>query len=133
MKIFEKIEGFSEKVNFVDENDVFVGFDMTSNCCENFGYFILDELNETLTALEMFNYNSNIIRDEEIKDFVFDKSFFKEINEEDELGDIIDIVIFRLINDNKEKYLYLFNNHNGYYYHGFVFEDKGTELKKGIL
>jgi hypothetical protein len=28
------------KINFVDKNNVFVGFDYSSNCCERFGYYI---------------------------------------------------------------------------------------------
>ena len=35
MKIFED----NIKVNFVDENNVFVGYDMRQSCCEQAGYF----------------------------------------------------------------------------------------------
>lgn len=28
------------KVNFIDANDAFVGFDFESCCCENFGYYV---------------------------------------------------------------------------------------------
>jgi len=29
MKLFDKVRGWHEKVNFVDHNNVFVGFDMS--------------------------------------------------------------------------------------------------------
>ena len=28
------------KVNFIDVNDAFVGFDYTQDCCEDFGYYM---------------------------------------------------------------------------------------------
>ena len=36
MKILE----IGEKINFIDENNVFVGYDLGQNCCENASWFI---------------------------------------------------------------------------------------------
>ena len=39
MKIFD---GDFDKVNFVDENNVFVGYDLLQDCCEDANWFIAD-------------------------------------------------------------------------------------------
>jgi len=39
MKLFEK----DCKINFVDEDSVFVGYDMCGQCCERFGWYIASE------------------------------------------------------------------------------------------
>lgn len=44
MKVFEKIENFENKVNFVDENNIFVGFDLEQKCCEECKYFFVKQL-----------------------------------------------------------------------------------------
>ena len=45
MKIFEgKESSWSDKVNFVDGNDVFVGYDLGQCCCENADWFISEKI-----------------------------------------------------------------------------------------
>ena len=47
MKIFNKLEknGWGRKVNFVDENNVVLGYDMSQDCCERAGWFIAEYIN----------------------------------------------------------------------------------------
>ena len=45
MQVFEKSSdgGWGNRLNVVDENNVFVGYDFESSCCESFGYVFTDK------------------------------------------------------------------------------------------
>jgi len=125
MKIFEQGEAWHKKINFVDENNVLVGFDYGQSCCEDFGYFFSQKIPPHQTA-----------PDKEI-DFdpagwVFDTTYF----EDRELGDYDGkpaMTIFRLVKNDEEMYLALYNLHNGYYGHGFDMEIDGKSIHSGNL
>lgn len=132
MKVFEDFG----RINFVDENNVFVGFCDNQNCCEYFGYVFVKVLpewvngNNTLGALKLSEL--------ELKDFNFDINFFKEleVREEPANSDRGDggSISFRLVNNlNEEIYLILFNHHNGWYSHGFEMKNKEEIVFKGSL
>lgn len=128
MKIFKEEESsWDAKVNFVDGNNVFVGYDTDQCCCEHADWFIAD----TITS---YSYDS--YRDSKevpcVEDYVFDKDFFQEIEsvDLDEGG----MVAFRLIaKDKPDLYLHLFNCHNGFYGHGFEVKHGGEIVKSGCL
>lgn len=118
MKIFESNLGkWDNKVNFVDDNNVFVGFDMDQSCCETADWFIAD------TQIVEAHEGKHEIPD--LTGWNFDPKFFKRIDGEpfDEGG----MVIFRITNGINEKFLHLFNHHNGYYSHGFLFSKEYFE------
>lgn len=75
MKIFDKYENWNDRVNFVDENNVLLGYDMSQSCCEKAYWFIADEI--TLNNTVSFSNNSNIPND--IEEWVFDPTFHEEI------------------------------------------------------
>lgn len=109
MKIFEEL---GSKVNFVDDNNVFVGYDMDQCCCEDADWFISDM--EEFSAYEEREQRNKY----DLESYSFDKTYFVEIEEPkgtDEGG----MVRFKLIGENKPLYLHLYNSHNGYYSHGF--------------
>jgi hypothetical protein len=106
MKIFER----DYKINFVDDNNVFVGFDNDQNCCEDFGWKITKEF-----PADCFKESEEEIN---LDGFQFDVAYFKKVIESDTL-DTIEAVVFRLTNGNEEIFLTLWNHHNGYYSHGF--------------
>jgi len=115
------------KINFVDKNDVFVGYDMNQDCCEHADWFVSKEKPKTISETQDFNFD----------DFTFDKDFFEESAlEQSEVADG-GSVLFRLIGkDNSEVFLCLYNSHNGYYGyygHGFHMEIRGQEIHSGIL
>ena len=72
MKIFEGNESsWDEKVNFVDENDVFVGYDIGQCCCEDVGWFMAE-------SLTPYNYNTDQASGEapNVDSYSFDPRFF---------------------------------------------------------
>jgi len=97
LKVFEK----DGKVNFVDSNNVVVGFDIQQNCCENFNWF----------------FSGGILPDD--NNYVFDTKFFEEMNEDftgddpyDEIGK--HVARFKVTDGEKCLYLNFVNAHNGY-------------------
>ena len=132
MKIFEGEESAYpyDKVNFVDENDVFVGYDTGQDCCEHADWFI----SEVITP---YDYDKLGNLDEEkntpdIEGYFFDKEFFQEIESSD--LDEGGMVAFKLVCDDKpDLHLHLFNAHNGYYGHGFEVKHGGEIVKEGSL
>ncbi len=115
MKIFEK----NSKTNFVDDNNVLVGFDSSPFCCENFGWFINTSKSEIILE----------VKEIEIKGFQFDTTFFEKILSF-ENGNI---AIFRLVKKDKELFLHLYNMHNGYYSHGFKMFIEDKVIQQGKL
>lgn len=120
MKTFER----NYKINFVDDNNVLVGFDNDQSCCENFGHFLsrkiptsIDEGGEDLDA-EGFN---------------FDTSFFQQKPLDEEYPDEGGMVIFRLTKADEEIFLTLYNSHNGFYSHGFDMEVCGVKIHDSAL
>lgn len=111
---------YSEKVNFIDENDVFVGYDMSTSCCENYGYIFTDtdDFDSADGILYDDDYGSTDVKtnnesDYNLDGYVFDTSWFEERDQ---------IVVFRLTKeDSPDIFLTLYNSHNGYYGHGFKF------------
>ena len=121
MKIFEK----DYKINFVDENNVLVGFDWVADCCENFGYFfsydIPTEIDEDGIELDLEPY-------------YFDNSFTEKVRVENDWSDNSDFAIFKLTAESlPDIYLSLYNEHNGYYSHGFEMIADGKEIQGGSL
>lgn len=122
MKIFDK----DSKTNFVDDKNVFVGFDSYSSCCENFGYVLTKKI-----PTDMNNLRSDI-EESDLEGYNFDKKFIQDLPNpkyHDEGG----AKCFRLKNGRKEAFLTIYNYHNGYYSHGFEFKDKDNILQEGYL
>lgn len=121
MRIFNK----SEKVNFVDKNNVFVGFDTYQSCCERFGWEIVREIpTKNILGLQSV--------DDDLESYVFDTTYYKDIGDDNdsELG----AVAFKLVSDGKQDlFLILYNSHNGYYSHGFDVKKNEHLLYSGSL
>ena len=116
MRVFESGNGcFSCKLNIVDDNNVFVGFDYSSCCCEDFGYKITKAEPtswETLEAMEP-------IEELDFPGFNFDTTYKTEFCEDDGRSEG-NSVTFKAVNDAGEAlFVSLMNSHNGYYSHGF--------------
>ncbi len=111
-----------EKVNFIDANNVFVGYDLGQSCCENADYFFSATIPEN-TESEKCSPPG--------QEYVFDPSYFKENSEV--MGDG-GMVVFRLTSPEKpEIFLCLYNHQNGYYSHGFEVKVGETVLREGSI
>lgn len=125
MHIFDKTDIWTTKVNFVDDNNVVLGYDLSQQCCESADYAIVTHLNEKDS-----NDVRNDLEPEDIKGYVFDKTFID--------GNITGLdtgssLAFRIIKGDKEAFIVLFNAHNGYYSHGFEFKDSDAVITDGSL
>jgi len=121
MKIFEE----DGRVNFVDENNVFVGYNMGENCCERFGWFISEETHVEIPEKEP--------KTPDVSDYVFDTSFFVLSPPKDEYEEG-GIACFKLgAKDKPILFLHLYNSHNGYYSHGFTFKINDKVIKEDSL
>ena len=99
------------KVNFVDINNVFVGFDYESSCCERFGYCITDKI-----PTRDIMYISDTQQD--LESYIFDTEYCQYIY--DSKDSDLAAVAFKLVSEGKpDLFLILYNSHNGYYSHGF--------------
>jgi len=134
MKIFEgkrHEKDWGEKHNFIDENNVFVGFDSEQSCCEIADWFISDKI-ETIMP-------DPLPKEDVLDGWTFDQQFFEKrdfLKYSDMNANALDsggMVIFRIVNNGEEKFLHLFNCHNGYYGHGFSMEIGGLKVMEGSL
>ena len=115
MKIFNQVQPWPYKVNFIDHNNVGVGYDMQQSCCEHADWFISKTEQEDING---GNFRDDL-SEEQLRYYTFDINYFVEVDAPglDEGG----MVRFKLNNLHGEvAYLHLFNSHNGYYGHGFV-------------
>lgn len=118
MRIFET----RGKTNFVDDNNVLVGFDSEQSCCEDFGY----QLSEYEPS--SFHEGNNGINPD---GYQFDTEFFKEVTYMDtEDGGA---VLFKLVKGDDSIFLTLRNAHNGYYSHGFEMLKNEIKIREGWI
>lgn len=131
MKIFNNMEPWTEKVNFVDENNVVLGYDMGHQCCESFGWFIADRVVSNMKDHASLDQTFD---DDDYTDWRFDPQFF-QIGESHESYDLESMAIFRIVNQTtgESRYIHLYNMHNGYYSHGFTFTQSNTSIRHGSL
>lgn len=124
VKFFEA----NSRMNWVDSNNVFVGFYNEEDCCEVWG-------GDFWTSLNKDAVKANI--DENKNDYVFDTSFYIEnfAWEKDDGDDYEEVyrAAFKLTNGKNDIYLVIWNQHNGYYAHGFQFCNGGTVIVEGYL
>lgn len=126
MRVF-KTEG---KINFVDQNNVFVGFDFEQSCSETFGYFF----SWTKPAQVMVQEDTLVEETWKavLEEYVFDTEYREELQHLAFL-DAGSAVVFRLVQGSTELFLCLYNSHNGYYSHGFTVEKDCKEVFSGRL
>lgn len=127
-------EAWSSKYNFVDEDNVVIGYDASQKCWERASWFIASELQSGLKGEHMTQEDSADSFDWE--PWSIDPAFFNtfEVTLDPDGEDSTSMVAFRLTSEGQEPiYLHLFNSHNGYYSHGFTVEVGGETTRKGGL
>jgi len=125
MKVFQSDKEYGGKNNFVDRNNVFVGYDTEQDCCEDADWFISDKVEKELPETNQ--------HDIDLSGYVFDTTYFKENSEIQGDLDEGECVVFKLIKGNSELFLHLYNCHNGYYSHGFEMKIGDEIIKEGYL
>lgn len=127
MKILDVKIGvpYEEKVNFIDKNDVFVGYDLGQDCCEEAGWFISDKIEHDCDDGEEIR--------EGLEDYYFVKDFFEGNEDEDFNNNDTYMAIFKITDGKNEKYLHLYNCHNGYYCHNFEVKHGDEIVNDGSL
>ena len=127
MRIFEK----DEKTNFVDENNLFVGYDTSQHCCEDFGWAIVEKLPWVDILDPKLHIEQNGVAytyEFSLENYRFDPAFIRKFTQEtDGYGSSSQggFVVFKLDDVTKgdpELYLVLWNFHTGFYSHGFEYK-----------
>lgn len=127
MRIFEgrfQADDWSNKWNFIDANNVLVGFDSEHACCEYFGYRFGsvpfgDDASDDAASLEPYVF----VRDQEPQS--------RRVGPVS-CGD--DEMSFRMVADGKpDLWLTIYNYHEGYYMHGWTFGPKDAAERHGKI
>lgn len=123
MKVFER----DGKINFVDENNVVLGYDLRQDCCERAGWFISDTPRETIIE------NNDTVTN--LDGYVFDTNYFRETGGglEFDGGGMAIFRIFHVDGEGRERFIHIYNSHNGYYSHGFQLSVGGVVVKDQSL
>jgi hypothetical protein len=117
-------QNWNKKVNFVDEFNVLVGYDMSQQCCEDFFWYIIDNHQGRFAAPVQKDAT-----DFDLKPYRFDVAYFDKKDLNVTSGAKSNAVAFKLIADGlPDLYLVLCNYHNGYYSHGFQVEVGGKTI-----
>ncbi len=112
----------TDRYNWVDEKGNFIGVENGIQCCEDFGYVYLNNLDE----LNLYNPKTT---NNELEDLIENQSLdYNGL----EFGNFIDDNPFSIeILDNNKivGYLVIFNEHNGFYYHFLNGRIKGVKIE----
>jgi hypothetical protein len=121
VKFFED----NDRLNWVDSNNVFVGFSNWQDCCEEWGGGYWSSLSKDAVRVDL---------DEENNNYVFDTSFYiEDFSWEEDYDRDVYRAAFKLSNGKKDIFLIIWNEHNGYYAHGFQFCNGDTVIVKGSI
>ena len=99
MKIFKT----GTTVNFIDENDVVLVYDVGQYCCEGTGWFIADKPMRGLVLSDVTDYDN-------LDGWVFDPLYCNRVYNPKEFGDG-GMVIFRIVSEGWSQYVHLYNCH----------------------
>lgn len=115
----------NERMNWVDSNNVFVGFYNEQDCCEEWGGGYWSSLDKDAVRVDV---------NEDNNDYVFDTSFYIEnFAWEEDYDRDVNRAAFKLTNGVNDIFLVIWNEHNGYYAHGFEFCNGDTVIVKGSV
>ena len=125
---------WSTKVNFVDEANVVVGYDMQQKCCEHAAWCVLDAVADAARIERIADGEHAEHELEDEADWRIDPAWFSQVGRtrKDQAGGA---AVFRLLNPESgaEKFLHLINCHDGYYAHGFTVKVGGQVVLEGDL
>lgn len=115
---------FPGKVNFIDTNNVVLGYDLRQCCCEN-AYWTISRDKEGNDVLHRGDDGEPF--EIELPGYCFDPGFYERLDGGADY-DETNVAVFKLVEeicwlgpDLPDLYIRLVNCHNGYYSHGFIF------------
>lgn len=135
-RIFNQTSIWPSKVNFIDTNNVVLGYDMFQCCCEHATWSVSRNKDGSDPILTDEIASNKDIKEIDLDGYCFDPEFC-ELNENISVGDENNTATFRLQpafhlrNTNHDLYVILRNVSNGYYEHGFTFSGKPSN--HGVL
>jgi hypothetical protein len=119
MRIFNQSKPFDKKVNFVDKNNVVLGYDRSRDFCAHATWMLSATPGIQATQCEMPG---------SLEDWTFDPSY-----RHDESRKKTHTASFRIVSPTGEAlYIVLRNTHNGYYAHGFKFSHNYNGIERVI-
>ena len=129
--IWNLTDAFPCKVNFIDSNNVILGYDLEQNCCEH-AFWTISETPDGKNPIHEGDGSTG--KEIELKGYCFDPNYCQR-HDDAEDGDYT--ATFKLVGNQWAKtklpdlFLRLENHHNGYYSHGFTF--RGAVIIEDML
>lgn len=120
-RIWNLTETFPGKVNFIDSNNVILGYDLDQCCCEHTFWTI----SKTLDGENpIYRGDNEAVKEIELDGYCFDPNYCQR-HDDDSKEEYV--AVFKLEGRQRtnpklpDLFLRLENHHNGYYAHGFTF------------
>ena len=116
--IWNEVAPFNTKVNFVDTNNVVLGYDLQQDYCEDAYWFISTsekDHNDTNTL-----YDHKNVEELDLEGYCFDHNYYQILSDkEDQEEFFTQSAIFKLVGSKElnlpDLFVILSNTHNGYY------------------
>lgn len=118
---------FPGKVNFIDSNNVILGYDLSQDCCED-AFWTISERED---GEEPMHRGEGYKQQEfELDDYCFDPDYYKDASDD---AASTYVAMFKLKGscERPDLFLRLTNIQSGYYGHGFTF--RGSKTIEGVL
>lgn len=113
-----------DKVNFIDDKNVVIGYDLSQQCCENAGWFFDNVVYSEFPNIPEKQFSGTA----PFEDYNIDPDFFHEIKGDNAMA------TFRFVSPTQpDIYLHFYNMSNGYYGHGFTVNINGIETRNNYL
>jgi len=118
--IWNLTETFPGKVNFIDSNNVILGYDLGQDCCEH-AFWTISETPDGKNPL--YQGDNEAVKEIELDGYCFDPNYCERAaNDEGEEYTATFKLVCRAYGFHRpDLYVILTNHHNGYYAHGFTF------------
>lgn len=130
MKCFDLVDPWTGKVNYVDANNVVLGFDTERCCCESFGHAVVSSLAEAKEVSEGRADPSPL----DITAYSFAQEPPHSVDCSEDCAEYNHALAFRILAPNmRDLFVAIWNHHNGYYSHGFTLRGPGVAELDGIL
>jgi len=125
------------RINFIDKNDYYLGFDTEQDCCEDFGWAVYRKGEGNRETLLTMGTDTVGINDSELLEgYTFPNNYMYEDGSfgdeyEDDYGSY---VVFLAIHPTEpDVYICFTNSHNGYYYHIWDFKHNNQVINDGEI